>query len=168
MAIDLGRFHATFFEESFEGVDAMEQALLRLDVSADNAETINTIFRAAHSIKGGAATFGFAPVSAFAHHLETLLDHVRSGKRRIDQPLVDLLLRATDAVRELLTAARDGGTADSNVISGLQRELQDALAQPGAAPAAAPAPSNPVAAAAATAAAAAAAAPAKAAERQIG
>jgi two-component system chemotaxis sensor kinase CheA len=139
MAIDLGRFHAAFFEESFEGVDLMEQALLRLDVSADNAETINTIFRAAHSIKGGAATFGFAPVSAFAHHLETLLDRVRSGKRSIDQPLVDLLLRANDIVRELLTAARGGTTVDPASVQQVQNELQAAMdGGAGAAPVAAP------------------------------
>ncbi len=153
MAIDLGRFHAAFFEESFEGVDVMEQALLRLDITANNAETINTIFRAAHSIKGGAATFGFAPVAAFAHHLETLLDRVRAGKRSVDQPLVDLLLRATDAVRALLTAARDGGIVDSGVTEGLQRELQTALEQPsGATPTDTPAsiPANPVTAVAAT------------------
>lgn len=127
MAIDLGRFHAAFFEESFEGADVMEQGLLQLDGASDNAETINSIFRAAHSIKGGAATFGFAEVAGFAHHLETLLDRVRSGKREVDPPLTDLLLRATDVVRELLDAARHGSPSDKERVQIVQQELQDAL-----------------------------------------
>ena len=57
--IDLSRFHRTFFDESAEGLDAMEAALLRLDVGQADAETINLIFRSAHSIKGGAGTFGW-------------------------------------------------------------------------------------------------------------
>jgi len=129
-SIDLSRFHQTFFEESFEGVQAMEQALLRLDSGAADPEVVNTIFRAAHSIKGGSATFGFSAVAQFTHHLETLLDLVRSGEREVDQPLVDLLLRANDGVRDLLTAARDGVAYDPAVIAALEVELQKAMKRP--------------------------------------
>jgi two-component system chemotaxis sensor kinase CheA len=71
-----------FFEESFEGLDAMESGLLTLEDAADK-ETINTIFRAAHSIKGGAGTFGFMEISGFTHSVETLLDEMRNGARGV-------------------------------------------------------------------------------------
>jgi two-component system chemotaxis sensor kinase CheA len=131
MAIDLARFHQAFFEESFERADTMEQALLQLDVQAGNSEVINDIFRAAHSIKGGAATFGFAEVAEFTHHLETLLDSVRAGQRAVDAGLVELLLRAADHVRSLLVAAKDAGETDADVTSQLQIALQQALENPG-------------------------------------
>ena len=99
MEIDFSRFHQTFFEESFEGLDIMESALLKLDIGNADSETINTIFRAAHSMKGGAATFGFLDVAGFTHLLETLLDQMRSGQRAVTQHDVDLLLRSVDVVR---------------------------------------------------------------------
>ncbi|WP_341920889.1 chemotaxis protein CheA [Hydrocarboniphaga effusa] len=142
MSIDLARFHQAFFDESFERADAMEQALLRLDVQADNGEVIHDIFRAAHSIKGGAATFGFAAVAGFTHHLETLLDSVRSGQRGVDAALVELMLRAADHVRGLLVVARDGGAHDEALGASLQSALQAALGAPSVAadtPAAVPA-----------------------------
>ena len=135
MTIDLARFHAAFFEESFEGLDAMEASLLALDPGTADKETINAIFRAAHSIKGGSATFGFSAVAAFTHILETLLDQMRSGIRPVAQPLVDQLLGSVDAVRELLEAARDMREANVALIAGHQNALAATLANT-AAPAA--------------------------------
>jgi len=71
MAIDLEQFHQVFYEESFEGLDMMESSLMELDPAEVDGETINAIFRCAHSIKGGSATFGFTSVSEFTHVLET-------------------------------------------------------------------------------------------------
>ncbi len=113
MSIDLERFHQTFFEESFEGLQAMEAALLGLDPGAPDAETINTIFRAAHSIKGGAGTFGFSAIAEFTHVLETLLDEVRSGERQPSQELIDLVLQSVDVLRDMLESARDGSELSS-------------------------------------------------------
>ncbi|MDP3293852.1 MAG: chemotaxis protein CheW [Nevskia sp.] len=129
MSIDLERFHKSFFEESFEGLDAMEQALLALNISAADAETINTIFRAAHSIKGGAATFGFASVADYTHGVETLLDQMRSGKRQVIKADVDLLLRVVDVLRGLLGAARDGTPFDAAAVTSTQAEIALALAE---------------------------------------
>ena len=84
MSIDMQQFQQTFFEESLEGLDVMETGLLEMDPSAPDAEAINAIFRAAHSIKGGAGTFGFEPISQFTHVVETLLDDLRSGSRQAD------------------------------------------------------------------------------------
>lgn len=127
MEIDFSRFHQTFFEESFEGLDVMESALLKLDIGNADSETINTIFRAAHSIKGGAATFGFLDVAGFTHLLETLLDQMRSGQRAVAQHDLDLLLRSVDVVRALLTAARDNVGADTKTVEQLRGELEQTL-----------------------------------------
>ena len=85
MSIDLSQFHQIFFEESFEGLDVMESQLLDLQPQEVDAESVNTIFRAAHSIKGGAGTFGFMQVSEFTHVVETLLDEIRSGTRSMQR-----------------------------------------------------------------------------------
>lgn len=104
MSIDLSQFHAVFFEESFEGLELMEAALLELDVDNPDSEQINAIFRAAHSIKGGSGTFGFVQVSEFTHILETLLDKVRDGGHAIDADGIELFLQSVDCLRGLLEA----------------------------------------------------------------
>lgn len=126
--VDLSQFHQTFFDESLEGLDAMESALLKLDTGAADAELVNTIFRAAHSIKGGSATFGFQEVAAFTHVAEELLDGVRSGKRAVTAEVIELLLRCVDALRGMLERAR-GGQASANTSSdALLAELRLQLA----------------------------------------
>ena len=89
MSENLDEFHGIFFEESFEALESMESELLGLDVGADNDDAVNTIFRGAHSIKGGSGMFGFTDVTEFTHVMETLLDKVRDGVKAIDQQLVD-------------------------------------------------------------------------------
>jgi two-component system chemotaxis sensor kinase CheA len=103
MSIDMEQFHEVFFEESLEGLDVMEQALLIIGQSND-PEVINTIFRAAHSIKGGSGTFGFGDVANFTHVLETLLDEARDGKRELNEECIELLLRSCDCLRGMFTA----------------------------------------------------------------
>lgn len=126
MSIDVRQFHQVFFEESFEGLDAMESALLELGGGATDPELIHTIFRGAHSIKGGSGTFGFTDVARFTHVMETLLDQMRSGTREITRDAVDLLLEAVDALREMLTAVRDGVEHDAPRIAALSARF-DAL-----------------------------------------
>src|SRR6476660_8790233 len=106
--MDITRFHAAFFVESREGLDAMEGGLLALEAGRADAETINVVFRAAHSIKGGAATFGFTAVTDLTHLLETLLDEARSGKRSLDGEAIGALLASVDVLRSLLGAAEHG------------------------------------------------------------
>lgn len=107
-AVDLSQFHKTFFEESQEALDAMEVALLALDSGSTDSELVHTIFRAAHSIKGGAATFGFVEVAAFTHVAESLLEEVRSARRGVDSALIDLLLRSVDCLRAMFARSRSG------------------------------------------------------------
>ena len=137
MPIDMKQFQAVFFAESREGLDAMESGLLSLESSGNDPDTINTIFRAAHSIKGGAATFGFSAITGTTHLLETLLDQVRGGKRAISAELSDALLASVDVLRDLLVAAETGDPDDTAPCAELNARLS-ALLDAGA-PAATPA-----------------------------
>ncbi len=127
MTIDISQFHGVFFEESFEGLEVMESELLELDASSPDVESINNIFRAAHSIKGGSGSFGFNDVTNFTHVLETLLDEVRSDKHKLNQDEVNLLLSSVDCLREMLTAARDGTDVDEAQVKSIHDELERAL-----------------------------------------
>ena len=128
MAIDITQFHETFFEESFEGLDIMESGLLNLDIGAADNDTVNSIFRAAHSIKGGSATFGFTEVAEFTHGMETLLDEMRDGSRDVTQTSVDTLLQSVDCLREMLAASRDKTPIDTERAAVLKGELEAILA----------------------------------------
>ncbi|WNB77809.1 chemotaxis protein CheA [Methylomonas koyamae] len=132
MAIDMAQFHQVFFEESFEGLDAMESGLLHMDIGDVDAEDINTIFRAAHSIKGGSGTFGFTAVSDFTHVMETLLDEMRDGRRKVTQPAVDVLLGSVDCLRDMLQSIRDGAEIDQATVSAHKLALDNELHNPGA------------------------------------
>ena len=128
MSIDMSKFLDTFFEESAEGVDAMEAGLLNMQEGAVDNELINTIFRAAHSIKGGGATFGLTAVSAFTHNLETLLDEMRSDKRPVTTSSIDVMLESVDIIREMLAAAKSRSEHDEQrskaVTAKLELQLQ--------------------------------------------
>src|SRR5215468_3525197 len=136
MALDLAQFHETFFAESFEALDSMEAALLKLSAGDADLDLINTIFRVAHSIKGGSATFGFTDVAGFTHTLETLLDQLRSGKRRVDSGLVDTLLRSCDLMREMLGATQSKQPIDQARVSALHAEIELIMASAQGSPAA--------------------------------
>ena len=127
MSMDMQRFHATFFEESREGLEAMETGLLSLEQGSRDDDLINSIFRAAHSIKGGAATFGFEAVASFTHLLETLLDEFRSGKRALDAESIDAMLASVDVLRELLAEAEHGQAADVGMVQAMEARLNAIL-----------------------------------------
>lgn len=121
--IDLSQFHEVFFEESVEGLDTMESNLLGLDIGNPDSEKINTVFRAAHSIKGGAGTFGFDGISNFTHVVESLLDEIRDHKRSITKALVDILLEAVDCIRHMIEQSKEHKNYDENRISDLKERL---------------------------------------------
>ncbi len=125
--IDLTQVRGLFFEESFENLDVMESSLLDLEIGTFNEELINNIFRAAHSIKGGAGIFHFDDIVIFAHNAETFLDEVREGKHTITQALIDLLLRAGDILRMMLSASKDDIGYDAQIVQTCQDELQKSL-----------------------------------------
>jgi two-component system, chemotaxis family, sensor kinase CheA len=127
MSIDLSQFHQTFFEESLEGLETMETDLLNLSPGELETEAVNTLFRVAHSIKGGSAMFGFSAIASLTHVMETLLDHVRAGRAGIDRLLVDALLAAVDCLRETVLAMKDGGGHDDRHIAASEAQLQSLL-----------------------------------------
>jgi two-component system chemotaxis sensor kinase CheA len=140
MALDLAQFHDAFFDESFEALDTMEAALLKLNVGAPDAETVNTIFRVAHSIKGGSATFGFAEVASFTHTCETMLDELRGNRMQVTRYITDLLLKSVDIMREMLRAVQHKTPIDAQRVADVQFDLELAIAQKNAPVTAAPAP----------------------------
>lgn len=131
MAIDLTQFHQVYFEESFEGLDIMESGLLELAPLSEDIESINTIFRAAHSIKGGGGTFGFQEITDFTHVLETLLDEMRSGKRVVTADAIELLLRAVDYLREMMRCMQDKEPIDKTTSVQLVKAFEEMLATEG-------------------------------------
>src|SRR6476646_2197704 len=133
MTIDLTQFHDAFFEESFEALDSMEAALLKLDIGAPDRELINTILRVAHSIKGGSATFGFSDIASFTHSLETLLDELRGGSMQVTLAISDLLLKSVDVMRAMLRAVQQKQPINAQRVSDLQFDLELMIAQKNAA-----------------------------------
>jgi len=107
--IDLSQFYQVFFEEAGENLDRMEQQLLEINIEAADDEELNSIFRCAHSVKGGAATFGFADVAELTHQMETLLDKLRRHELQPTPAMVDVLLQSGDALRAQLARHQGGG-----------------------------------------------------------
>ncbi|MDZ4253567.1 MAG: chemotaxis protein CheW [Sulfuritalea sp.] len=123
MSIDMSQFYQVFFEEAQEHLDSMESLLLGLNVDAPDGEQLNAIFRAAHSIKGSAGTFGFTDLGEVTHILEGLLDRIRKGTLAIRPEMIDAFLTADDVLKTLLAAHRDHATADPAPVAALCRRL---------------------------------------------
>jgi two-component system chemotaxis sensor kinase CheA len=135
----------TFFQECEEQLAELETGLLAIESEEHDEDTINAVFRAVHSIKGGAGAFGLEELVRFAHTFETTLDLVRSGQIHPDAGLLKLMLRSADTLADLVRFSRDGGEMDETRVSQLHDELTRA-ADPNAAPAAAAAPAAKAAA----------------------
>ncbi|HHI94780.1 MAG TPA: chemotaxis protein CheA [Gammaproteobacteria bacterium] len=127
MSIDMEQFKITFVEESLEGLDTMESVLLDMHPGEADAEAIDNIFRAAHSIKGGAATFGLGDIANFTHVVETLLDEVRNGDRDITQEAIVLFLSSVDCIREMLSADQNDEAIDQGRIEEVKAGLDKML-----------------------------------------
>ena len=116
---------ATFFQECEELLADLEVGLLRLQDGDADPETINAVFRAVHSVKGGAGAFGLEDLVRFAHVFETLLDDLRAGRRGCDADVVSTLLRASDLLADHITAARgDAGPVEEARSAALVAELE--------------------------------------------
>lgn len=150
--IDLSQFYQVFFEEAGENLERMEAQLLEIDIEAADDEELNSIFRCAHSVKGGAATFGFADVAELTHQMETLLDKLRRHELTPTAAMVDVLLQSGDALRAQLARHQGAGgeEVDTSELLASIRAMVAGVAPPVAAPKAAPAPAPAPAAAAAS------------------
>ena len=125
MAIDMSQFYQVFFEEASEHLVNMESLLLALDVESPDAEELNAVFRAAHSIKGSAGTFGFTDLAEVTHILENLLDRIRKGEMALRNDMIDAFLAAGDVLKELLAAHRCEGEADPALVGDICQRLRD-------------------------------------------
>lgn len=124
MSVDMSQFYQVFFEEAAELLAEKENLLLQLDLEAPDSEQLNAIFRAAHSIKGGASTFGFADMTGVTHVLESLLDRVRKGEMALTADMVDVFLRSADVLKSQLAGHRGEGAPDPAVAEALCVELR--------------------------------------------
>ena len=132
--MDLSEFYEVFYEECYEGLEIMENGLVELDIGAADVEEINTIFRAAHSIKGGSATFDFNEIAGFTHVMETLLDEMRSGDRDVTTASVDLLLESVDCLQEMVNATKAEESIDTERVAKLKSKLEKMLEESESAP----------------------------------
>ena len=125
MAIDMSQFYQVFFDESAEHLAAMEGLLLDLDVENPDSEQLNAIFRAAHSIKGSAGTFGFTDLADTTHILENLLDRIRKQELGLRAEMVDAFLECGDLLREMLEAHQGRGEVDAGAVAAICARLRE-------------------------------------------
>jgi len=129
MSIDLSRFHATFFAESRQGLDAVENDMLRIEQGGANKETMDAIFRVVHSLKGSAGSLGFSEIAGLAHEMESVLDKLRQGAFEATPACTDLLLRGIDRLRSWMQAAEGNQPMDAADGANIVRDLQIMMQQ---------------------------------------
>lgn len=130
MSIDMSQFHGVFIEESQEHLDDIERLLMALQLDHPDIEELNSIFRAAHSIKGGSGIFGFEALISVTHVMENLFDKARQGQFEFSSHVIDELLQAVDALRTLLSSYSEGAEPDWSMVERTTL-LVEALLQPG-------------------------------------
>ncbi|HQO16327.1 MAG TPA: chemotaxis protein CheW [Methylotenera sp.] len=147
MSIDMSQFYEVFFDEAEELLAEAERLLLGIDMENPDAEDLNAIFRAAHSIKGGAATFGFMDMTEITHVLENLLDKIRKNEMVLTAEHVDAFLAAKDVLKMELDGHRLATAVDEEQVADVKMMLKSlseagGLAAAPASSAPAPAPAN--------------------------
>ena len=128
MTIDMSQFYQVFFDEAEELLAEMEKLLLAVNISDPDSEDLNAIFRTAHSIKGGASTFGISDMADVTHFLESLLDNIRKGEMALTAEHVDAFLVAKDILKMQLNGHRTGAEVDQEAVADVRMMLQS-LAQ---------------------------------------
>lgn len=127
MSVELNQFHSVFFEESQEHIDTMERLLMSMSVNNPDPEDLNSIFRAAHSIKGASGIFGFDALGQITHIMENLLDQVRKGQRAVSNDLVDQVLGVIDCLRQVLDSYRNQQDIDWPAVERTTKLLEALL-----------------------------------------
>jgi two-component system chemotaxis sensor kinase CheA len=125
MTIDISQFYKVFFDEAEELLAEKERLLLAVDIDAPDPEDLNAIFRTAHSIKGGASTFGLNDMCEVTHVLESLLDRIRKGEMRLSAQHVDAFLAAKDILKMQLDGHRNGAYVDQEAVANVRMMLHD-------------------------------------------
>jgi two-component system chemotaxis sensor kinase CheA len=134
-AYPLAQFRKTYFEECAELLDALQSNLEVLSSGSEDGEILHAIFRSVHSIKGGAGAFGCTDLVAFSHTFESLLDSMREQKVATTHDVVHVLLRASDALTDIVNAARLEQPLPAEFGADIRSAMQDALQSAGGAPA---------------------------------
>ena len=124
MSLDLSRFHATFFAESLEGLNQVEESLLGIEQRGHDKDALDAIFRAIHSLKGSAGSLGFGVIAELAHEMESVLDRLRQALMPVSADSTNVLLRGVDCLRNWILAAEAKEPMDAAAGAGLIRELQ--------------------------------------------
>jgi len=124
MTIDISQFYAVFFDEAEELLAEMERLLLGVNVESPDPEDLNAVFRTAHSVKGGASTFGVSDMSEVTHVLETLLDRIRKGEMALTAEHVDAFLAAKDILKMQLDGHRHGSAVDQDAVANVRMMLE--------------------------------------------
>lgn len=122
-------FRDSFFQECEELLEAMNDGFALMLAESHETETVHAVFRAVHSIKGGAGAFGFEGLVGFAHHFETALDRLRAGELDADDELLALFQRCGDHLADLVGAARDDTEVDSRATDDLRQELDGIIGE---------------------------------------
>ncbi|MCP9447691.1 MAG: chemotaxis protein CheA [Nitrospira sp.] len=131
MGNEFDQFKDAFFEEAAEHLAIVEEGLLQLEQHPEDLDLLNKIFRSAHSIKGASGMFGFDAVAQFTHKMETLLDLLRGGKKRVTPSVADLLLKSTDCLKTLMEGVKFNTPVDENIVQRLSTELAAVSAEEG-------------------------------------
>ncbi|MGY6130174.1 chemotaxis protein CheA [Paraburkholderia caledonica] len=129
MTLDITQFYQTFFDEADELLAQMEQLLLNLDIAHPDPEDLAAIFRAAHSIKGGAATFGFTALTETTHILESLLDRARNNELVLRKDMIDTFLETKDVLSGQLADYRASAEPDAAVAKAICAKLEQLHAE---------------------------------------
>ncbi|MBN3813823.1 Hpt domain-containing protein, partial [Paraburkholderia sp. Ac-20347] len=129
MTLDITQFYQTFFDEADELLAQMEQLLLNLNVGRPDPEDLAAIFRAAHSIKGGAATFGFTALTETTHILESLLDRARNNELVLRKDMIDTFLETKDVLSDQLAAYRASAEPDAAAAAAVCAKLERLYAE---------------------------------------
>jgi two-component system chemotaxis sensor kinase CheA len=125
MSIDISQFYQVFFDEAEELLAEKERLLLAVDIASPDPEDLNAIFRTAHSIKGGASTFGLNDMSEVTHVLESLLDRIRKGEMALTSAHVDAFLAAKDILKMQLDGHRASSPVDQDAVANVRMVLHD-------------------------------------------
>jgi len=131
-ASDMDALRQIFFQECEEQLSELEAGLLEIEGGSTDMEIVNAVFRAVHSVKGGAGAFALEDLVRFAHVFETVLDEVRKGRLAAAGQVVETLLRAADVLADLVRVARDGGDVDQSRIQAVSDELGSLSGTPAA------------------------------------
>jgi len=113
-----------FLDESEEEIRELETGLIRLEEQGEDAETINRIFRAAHTIKGSAGLIGFEKVGNFTHTIENILDRIRNNQLKVTKKLISHLLESVDILKRMISASAEGEEIDSMVVEDITNRLK--------------------------------------------